>query len=120
MADGYLAFQKNYRPASGALLVTPLKGVTALVTVVGTSTIYVQRLHVHVSSAMAGVTWTIADSAGIAIAWPLSAAVVGPSPNGFDLDFGPVGIALTAGTSLVFTPSAGGATGVIAWDAYQR
>jgi len=123
MSDGYYKYRQQYGSDSGSLAVTAFTGQTTLATAKfkGQNTVYVQRLHIHVSSASAGVTWSIQDSAGVLVTGLIPASVAPtPDPAGAEYDFGPVGFNLTKGASLVFVPSGLGAVGDITWDAYQR
>lgn len=82
-------------------------------------TIFVQRIHVEITTASAGKTWTIKDSNGT----PL--VVSGPydtdtAPTSIDIEFGEQGRGLTQGKDLVLTISAAGAVGSVTWEAYQK
>jgi len=101
--------------------VTPLTGQTVLIVPRAKHTVYVQRVHVHVTAASPGITWSIQDSAGASLTGNLTAAVAPTlDPVGAEFDFGPAGVAITPGASLLFVPSGTGAAGVITWDAMQK
>ncbi len=116
MSDGYRRQRVVYQDVSGALLVTALTPQTTLATVRKTNTIYVQHVHIQVTTVQAGTSWTLQDSSGIVLVASQPVTAVG----GFDFDFGANGVPLTAGTSLVFVPSGLGAAGSVEWDAYMR
>ena len=105
---------------SGATAVSTTNTADGVITD-GGYTIWVQRVHIHVTAGMMGTTWNIQDSTGASITGNVSTT---PSPTAdpiaAEYDFGPEGVALTAGANLVFVPSSGGAAGVITWDAYQK
>lgn len=110
-------YRSTYGDYSGGLSVTPFIGTTTLASGKTNHAIYVQRLSVHAASGLAGVTWSVEDSAGK----PLSGAVsVATGPAQVDYDFGAAGVALTTGADLTFVPSATGVEGTVTWDAYRR
>ncbi len=121
MSDGYRRQRDIFGNFGGSLLVTPFIGSTTLVTPRNsTYTIYLQRVHLHAASGVAGVTWTIKDSLGNALTGDVPTT---PSPSTAivaEYDFGPEGVALGPGASLLFVASSPGASGVITWDAYQK
>jgi hypothetical protein len=117
--DGYLRKREFYGDYSGSLPVTAFTGATTLVACKPGHAIHVQRISSPVSTAVGGATWTFKDSAGVVIANP-SVATVTADPSAATTDFGPDGVTLTAGADLVFTPSVGGAAGVVTWDAFQQ
>lgn len=136
MSDGYRKQRTIFGNYGGSLLVTPFIGSSTLVSprkadpLGGPYQIYVQRVHVHISTA-AAVTWNVQDSNGNSLTGPISATsnttTVGQAtsiptqdPIQAEYDFGPEGIALSPGASLNFVVSGTGAAGVITWDAYQR
>jgi len=79
--------------------------------------IFLQRAHIQITGASAGKTWQLTDSAGVQLTGPFPTDTDG---SHYDPDFGPEGVQLTEGANLVFDVSAGGATGVISWEAYQK
>lgn len=115
MSDGYRRNRVWYQDESGGFQVTVLTGTTTLAVHRDTNTIYVQRVHVQITSGL-GVTWSVQGSDGLVIIATIDASKVGPQ----DFDFGAWGVPLTVATDLVLVPSAGGAAGSITWDAYQR
>ncbi len=117
MADGYLNSQKLYGNDGGSLVVTAFTGTTTLVTHRLKQTIYVQRIRVRVTAALAGTTWSIEDSTGVSLTGAMSVAT---APADFDIDLGSHGAGVTALADLLFIPSATGAKGVITWDAFQK
>ncbi len=142
MSDGYRKQRNIFGNYGGSLLVTPFVGTTTLVTAKPVSvpkspldasdggyTIWVQRVHLHISSGSAGVTWQVQDSGGTSLTGVISTVSVTTTvgqdtsvptqdPIQAEYDFGPEGIAITG--NLVFTASGTGATGVVTWDAYQK
>lgn len=137
MSDGYRKQRTIFGNYGGSLLVTPFVGSKTLVPLRGADKlggayqIYVQRVHVHVSTPQAGVTWNVQDSNGNSLTGAISTAqttttvgdlqgVPTQDPIAAEFDFGPEGIALSPGSTLNFVASGTGASGVITWDAYQR
>lgn len=145
MSDGYRKQRSIYGNYSGSLLVTPFVGPTATLVVVkpasnpispkdasdGGYTIMVQRVHMHISGGQTGLTWQVQDSNGNSLTGPVSTtsntttvgqdtSIPTQDPIQAEYDFGPEGIALSAGANLQFVASGTGATGLVTWDAYQR
>ncbi len=137
MSDGYRKQRNTFGNYGGSLIVTPFVGSTTLVapnpagSLDSGYTIYVQRIHIHCSSGQAATTWNVTTTSGISLTGAVSVAAgtttVGQDtsiptqdPIQAEFDFGPEGIALPVGDSLIFTPSSSGAAGVISWDAYQK
>ena len=130
MSDGYRRQRQWYGDYGGSLLVTALTGQTTLLVGKPLYTIFVQRIHIHVTAA-AAQTWDVQDSAGNSYIGPMDVSshvtTVGSDvsiptqdPIQAEYDYGPFGVALPVGTSLIFVPSGIGAKGIITWDAYQR
>lgn len=120
MSDAYQRYREWHEDISGTLALTTAGTTATLVTAKSQDhAIFLQKLHVRVTTLSGGKTWTIADSASTPIpatgALPMDAA-----PASFDLDFGAEGLQLTAGKNLVTTISAAGAAGVITWEGYMR
>ena len=105
---------------SGDQTVTTSTDNTTLATARNAShTIFLQKVHVSITGASAGKTWQLTDSAStpVQLTGPFATDTDG---SHFDRDFGPDGIALTAGANLVLDISATGAAGFVSWEAYQR
>lgn len=73
----------------------------------------------------AAKTWTFQDDAGTPvpigfISIPAAAPTTGGQTAFYDLDYGPEGVALTAGKNLDLAMSAGGASGKLVVEAYQK
>ncbi len=117
MSDGYLNSQKLYGNDGGSTLVTVFTGSTTLVTHRPNQTIYVQRIHIHVTGVLGGGTWSVEDSTGVSLTGAISVAT---APADFEIDFGSHGVAITPLANLLFVPSSAGAKGVITWDAFQK
>jgi len=118
MSDGYLRKRQFYGDLSGSLSVTPFTNQTVLVTCRVGDALHIQRLHVHCTIGLAGASWVFQDSAGVPVMTvPVAATTTDPSG---DQDFGQDGFVLTPGASLVFVPSAPGASGIVTWDAFSK
>lgn len=107
--------------STGASLTTSSTGSTGVTLVTanasGKQTIFIQKLHVEITTGASGVTWSFqGDASGVNLVPGVSAAAI----NHFDFDFGPRGFALTQGKNFVVVPSATGAAGNISWEGYQR
>lgn len=105
---------------SGDLNVAAATGDTTLKTVRNTkTTIFVQKIHIQITTGSAGKTWSIEDSAGSPITLTGNLPV-DTAPLSYTIDFGPAGKDLTEATNLVLNVSAAGAVGIVTWEAYQR
>lgn len=89
-------------------------GVIALVPAVAKHTLYIQMIHVEVTTLTASELWTFQDGAGtpLPIA-PISAAAVA----NFTIDFGSQGVPCSEGTA--FNVNISGATGAIGWVTWE-
>jgi hypothetical protein len=119
MSDGYLRKREFYGDGSGSLSVTAFTTQTTLLTCRATDAIHLQRVHLHVNTGIAGLSWAIQDSAGMPVT-TVSAAAPTADPAAAEYDFGPNGLTLTTGASLQFVPSAPGAIGAVTWDAFTQ
>ncbi len=98
-------------------VVASATGVIVLVPAIPGHTIYVQQLHVEVTTPIASATWVFQDGAGIAIRPAVSAAAIAH----FDFDFGPDGVPCSEATAFVLNiPGPIGAVGWVSWEAYKQ
>ena len=113
----YQWYTSQYQDVSGSnsdvgtlnqILVTPRKAGYSL---------FLQRVHVHITSGAAGVTWKVEDTLGDDLTGPFDAF---PSGIAHTRDFGPAGVQLSDNGRLQLTVSAAGATGAITWEVYQK
>ena len=113
----YQWYTSQYQDVSGSdsevgavnqTLATPRKAGYAL---------FLQRANVHITSGAAGVTWKLKDSNGAELTGPFDAATSGTAHT---RDFGPAGVQLSDNARLELVVSGAGATGAIAWEAYQK
>jgi len=92
-------------------------GLIALVPAPRRSTIFVQKIHIEVTTPVGAELWTFQDGQGIPLVPSVSAAAVAH----FDFDFGPDGVPCTAATAFVLNiTGATGAIGWITWEAFQQ
>lgn len=120
MADAYLR-QRQINPdlSLSTALGTAATTQSGLIACRANHTVYVQRIHVHVTVGSAGKTWTFQDSNGtpVLITQALDMSAAGAD---YELDFGPNGVALTATKNLDLVISAAGAAAIVTIEAYQR
>lgn len=91
-------------------------GLIPLVQTIPQHTIYVQTIHIEVTTPTASEVWTFQDGVGVPLTRGLSAAAVAH----FDFDFGPNGLPCAAATRFVLNiTGAVGAVGWITWEAYK-
>ena len=119
MADAYRLERQYNQDVSSTLRVTTTTDDTTLVTARNASyTLFLQKLHVEVTTGSASKTWTFEDSASTPVA--LVPSVDASAIAHFDFDFGPRGIPLTEGKNFVLNVSATGAAGWVSYEMYQR
>lgn len=116
----YRRMQTLYRNLStGVNIASGATGATlATVDAGGAYTIFLQKIHIEITTGSSGKTWNIADSGtGAANIIPsLDAGAI----SHYDFDFGQYGMPLEQGKNLILTPSAAGAAGKITIEAYQK
>lgn len=118
MGEPYRRKRTFYQDISGSLLVAAAATTSTLVTVRnGNNTLYVQRVHIEVTTTGA-FTWSFQDSAGTPI--PIVPSVSTAAVAHFDFDFGPEGVPCTVGKNLVLSISAAGAAGWVTWEGYSK
>lgn len=120
MSEPYKRYREWHEDISGSLNVSTAGVTSTLVTAKSQDhCIFIQKVHTRVTTLSAGKSWKLEDSNGtpkpVSGAMPTDAA-----PATFDLDFGAVGLPLTAGKNFVNTISAAGAAGTITWEGYMR
>jgi hypothetical protein len=91
-------------------------GLIPLVPTIPQHTIFIQTIHIEVTTPTAAEAWTFQDGAGVPLTRPVSAAAVAH----FDFDFGPDGVPCSEATAFVLNiTGAIGAVGWITWEAYK-
>lgn len=121
MSDAYLRNRQFYEDISGSTVLTTASTATALAQVTARSqdhAIFMQKVHIRVTTGNSGKTWTLLDTAGTPR--PVTGAVPCDAVGSFEIDFGADGYQLTAGKNLALTISAAGAAGVVSWEGYTK
>jgi hypothetical protein len=119
MSEPYRRLRTFYQDASGALNVTSgLSGVQTLASVKTSDTLYLQKIHIEVTTGVASKTWTVQDSANTPVVFV--PAVDASAVAHFDFDFGPQGIPATEAKNLTLSISAAGSVGWVTWEAYIK
>lgn len=120
MLDDYGRHRQFFRNVSGNYRVLAADtGVIALVAPIPRHTIFIQKIHIEVTTLAASETWTFQDSAGTPI--PLHSTVSAAALGHFDVDFGPDGIPCTEAKGFdLNVAGATGAIGFVAWEAYAK
>jgi hypothetical protein len=114
MTDPYLHNREFFGAVSGNYRVAATDtGLIALVASIPAHTLFIQRLHIEVTTITGAELWTFQDGAGIPLVPSVSAAAIAH----FDFDFGPDGVPCTEATALVLSIS--GATGAIGWITWE-
>lgn len=119
-AEPYFQFRRTYQNVSGNRRVLAADSATASLIVcprVTTETIYLQKLHIEVTTSGA-FTWSFKDSAGTPI--DIVPAVSTAAIAHFDFDFGAEGVPMTQGKDLQLVISGAGAVGWLTWEAYAK
>lgn len=92
-------------------------GLLTLVAAPRLATIFVQKIHIEVTTPGGAELWTFQDGQGNVLVPSVSAAAVAH----FDFNFGPDGVPCTAATAFVLNiTGATGAIGWITWEAFQQ
>jgi hypothetical protein len=92
-------------------------GVIPLVPAHAKSTIFVQKIHIEVTTPAGSELWTFQDGSAVPIKPSVSAAAVAH----FDFDYGPDGVPCTEATAFnLNVTGATGAIGWITWEAYKK
>ena len=108
MSDAYLRQREFYGSISGnRRVLTTDTGNLTLVAAIPKNTIFIQKIHVEITTLFASELWTFQDGAGTPI--PIVPSVAASAIAHFDFDFGPNGVPCTEATAFVLAIS--GATG---------
>ena len=114
MSDAYLRNREFFGNLGGSYRVQATDtGLIALIAAILKNTIYVQKIHVEVTTLTASELWTFQDGAGNPIVPSVSAAAIAH----FDFDFGPDGVPCVEGTA--FNLNISGATGAVGWCSWE-
>ena len=118
MTDPYLHNREFFGSVSGNYRVAATDtGLITLVPLILLQTIFLQKLHIEVTTLFAAELWTFQDGAAVPLVPSVSAAAVAH----FDFDFGPDGVPCTEATALVLNiTGAVGAVGWITWEAFKK
>lgn len=114
MTDPYLHNREFYGSVSGnyRALATDT-GLIVLVPAIPAHTLFIQKIHVEVTTPTGAELLTFQDGAGIPIVPGISAAAV----THVDFDFGPDGVPCTEATAFVLNIT--GAVGAISWATWE-
>ena len=120
MSDAFLRNREFYGSTSGnRRVLTTDTGILALVAAIPKETIFIQRIHVEVTTLTASELWTFQDGAGTPI--PMVPSVSAAAIAHFDFDFGPDGVPCTEATAFNLSiTGAVGAGGWVSWEGYKK
>jgi hypothetical protein len=117
--DAYEKKRSQYGSYNGnALLTTASTTLNLTAAAKANEQIFIQKLHVEVTTSSAGKTWSFKDTAGTPV--NIVPNIATDSVAHFDFDFGPDGVPLTLNTELQLVISAAGAAGWVVWEAYRK
>lgn len=118
--DAYQRLREFYGSISGSYHVaTTDTGTIALVTAILKHTIYIQKIHVEVTTLTASELWSFQDGAGTPI--PIVPSVSAAAIAHFDFDFGAIGVPCTEAKAFNLVVSAAtGAAGWCSWEGYKQ
>lgn len=118
MTDPYLHNREFFGSVSGNYrILNADTGLIVLVPAIPAHTVFVQKLHIEVTTITGAELWTFQDGAGIPIVPSVSAAAIAH----FDFDFGPDGVPCTEATALVLNiTGAVGAVGQLTWEGFKK
>lgn len=125
MAGDYAFYRRQYSDKTTDFIAVAATDDSTVISAKSAGhTIYVQKITVHITTYSAK-TWTFEDSAGTPvpighISIPAAAVALPSESNSMVLDYGPKGIALTAGKDLKLMMSAAGAAGAVHIEAYEK
>lgn len=115
----YAGYRSFFQDISNSFSAVAATDDTTLVTVRNSShTLYIQKLHIEITGASAGKTWTFKDSAGTPV--NIVPSIDTTNIAHFDFDFGARGVPCTEGKNFLLDVSAAGAAGWITWEGYSR
>jgi hypothetical protein len=118
MSDAYLRAREFFGSTSGSYRVQAADtGVVPLVPAILRHSIFIQKIHIEVTTLTASETWTFQDGAGVPIVPAVSAGAIAH----FDFDFGPDGVPCTEGTAFnLLVAGATGAIGFVTWESLKK
>jgi hypothetical protein len=118
MTDPYLHNREFFGSVSGNYRVAATDtGLIALVAPIPAHTLFIQKLHIEVTTITGAELWTFQDGAAIPIVPSVSAAAVAH----FDFDFGPDGVPCSQATGFQLNiTGAVGAIGWITWEGFKK
>lgn len=117
MSEPYNRKRTFYQNVSGnRQIIATDTGVVSLQTSKTSHTIYIQKLHIEITTGSAAKVWTFQDNNGTPL--PVVPSIDASAIAHFDFDFGPFGIPLTEAKAFTVSVSAAGAVGWVAWEAY--
>lgn len=118
MTDPYLRNREFYGSVSGNYrTLTTDTGIVPLVPAIPKHTIFVQKIHVEITTLTGSEVWSYQDGAGIPIVPGVSAAAIAH----MDFDFGPDGVPCTEGTPFNLNiTGAVGASGWTTWEGFKK
>mgnify|MGYP001348774668 CR=1 FL=1 len=118
MSEPYNRKRTFYQDVSGSRNILAADTTLTLQASKTSDTIFLQKLHIEITTLSAAKTWTFQDSAASPIL--LVPVIATDAIAHFDFDFGPNGIPLTVAKDLVLSISAAGAGGWVTWEAYLK
>ena len=121
MSEPYQRKRSFYQDVSGSLTNTAFTTSPAILINQAqkpNDTIFIQKIHANITGPAAD-TWQVQDSTGVNVTDAFSAATAGII-GGMGYDFGPEGIPLSQGASLILNLSGLGSSGYLTWEAYSK
>lgn len=116
MSDAYLRNREFFGNLSGSRRVLATDtGILQLIAAIPKNSIFVQKMHVEVTTLTASELWTFQDGAATPV--PIVPSVSAAAIAHFDFDMGPDGVPCTEGTA--FNLNVSGATGAVGWVSWE-
>ncbi len=118
MTDPYLHNREFFGSVSGNYhVLNSDTGLVTLVPAVPAHTLFIQKLHIEVTTLTGAELWTFQDGAGVPIVPSVSAGAI----SHFDFDFGPDGVPCTESAAFVLNiTGAVGAIGWVTWEGFKK
>jgi len=118
--DPYLRNRTFYEDISGDFTVETTQDDLVIKDGKVNETIFIQKVHVSITTASGGKTWQLTDDAN-----PTPKQIAGPFATDtdgahYDRDYGAKGVPLGEGQGLKLDVSAAGAGGLVVWEGYRK
>lgn len=118
--DGYLRNREFFGSVSGSYHIAATDtGLIPLVAALPKHTLFIQKIHVEVTTLGASALWSFQDGAGTPV--PIVPNVSAAAVAHFDFTFGARGVPCTEATAFMLNITGGaGSVGWVTWEGYKK